>query len=266
MPSAFYWPLLVPCAPAELRRQLTRSLGFTLPSPTYRFRIQRSVNECSQDWRIWVEKSEVYLSPRGIGNQYKASFHSSGQCQVGLSSDIRKSLIGDSRWDGKSRLFGVWQAPTQFSGGDNTVLVELVFPGSYLDVFTSKPGKSVEILECPENHLVSINIVKSSLQAGVVLQSDDASFRELARLPCTNGSTISVLYRTLQENDEYRNYLRARYWSQQLAEPTPSARTYGSRDAVPVSPGIRALLWEGRTEPKQWHEASVYKLHSHGPP
>jgi hypothetical protein len=27
MPSAFYWPLLVPCAPAGLRRQLTRSLG-----------------------------------------------------------------------------------------------------------------------------------------------------------------------------------------------------------------------------------------------
>jgi hypothetical protein len=27
MPSAFYWPLLVPCAPAGLRRQLTNSLG-----------------------------------------------------------------------------------------------------------------------------------------------------------------------------------------------------------------------------------------------
>ena len=26
MPSAFYWPLLVPCAPAGLRRQLTSSL------------------------------------------------------------------------------------------------------------------------------------------------------------------------------------------------------------------------------------------------
>ena len=27
MPSAFYWPLLVPCTPAGLRRQLTSSLG-----------------------------------------------------------------------------------------------------------------------------------------------------------------------------------------------------------------------------------------------
>src|SRR5690606_30674710 len=27
MPSAFLWPLLVPCAPAGLRRQLTSSLG-----------------------------------------------------------------------------------------------------------------------------------------------------------------------------------------------------------------------------------------------
>ena len=30
MPSAFYWPLLVPCAPSGLRRQLTSSL---VPSP-----------------------------------------------------------------------------------------------------------------------------------------------------------------------------------------------------------------------------------------
>ena len=31
MPSAFYWPLLVPCAPAGLRRQLTNSLGNSNP-------------------------------------------------------------------------------------------------------------------------------------------------------------------------------------------------------------------------------------------
>ena len=30
MPSAFYWPLLVPCAPAGLRRQLTRSLDIAM--------------------------------------------------------------------------------------------------------------------------------------------------------------------------------------------------------------------------------------------
>ncbi len=34
MPSAFYWPLLVPCAPAGLRRQLTSSLGFIFWSQT----------------------------------------------------------------------------------------------------------------------------------------------------------------------------------------------------------------------------------------
>ena len=38
MPSAFYWPLLVPCAPTGLRRQLTSSLdtrvNTSMPSPS----------------------------------------------------------------------------------------------------------------------------------------------------------------------------------------------------------------------------------------
>jgi hypothetical protein len=74
------------------------------------------------------------------------------------------------------------------------------------------------------------------------------------------------LYRTLPEEDEYRNYLRGQYWSHYLAEPTAEGRTFGSRGAVPVSPAIRALLWDARTEPKQWHEVSARKLHALGPP
>ena len=237
-----------------------------MPSPTYRFRIQRSVNDCSQDWRVWIEDSEVYLAPRSVGHQYKASFHSSGQCQVALSSDIRTSLTGEPSWEGKSRLLSVWQTPSSFSGNERTELVELLFPGSCLDVVESKPGKSVDLLQCPDEHLVSVCFVKSSLKASAVLTSADTSFRELARLPCKNGCSLSVLYRVLPEHDEYRNYLRGRYWSHYLAEPTREGRTFGSRGDAPTSPSIRALLWDGRTTPKRWHEVSARKLHALGPP
>lgn len=208
----------------------------------------------------------MYLAPRSVGHQYKASFHSSGQCQVALSSEIRKSLIKDSSWEGKSRLLSVWQAPSSFSGDERANLVELLFPGSYLDVVESKPGKSVDLLDCPDGHLVSVCLLKSSLQAGVVLKSADPTFRELSRLPCADGCSLSVLYRALPEDDEYRRYLRERYWSHYLAEPTAEGRTYGNRGDAPVSPNVRALLWDGRTEPKQWHEVSARKLHAVGPP
>ena len=237
-----------------------------MPSPTYRFRVQRTADECSQDWRVWIEDAEVYLAPRSVGHQYKASFHSSGQCQIGLSSEIRKSLVIDPQWEGKSRLFSRWQAASSFSGDERVVLLELLFPGSYLDMVESKPGKAVDLLPCPDEHLVSVCLVKSSLPAGVVLKSPDTSFRELARLLCGNGCTISVLYRTLLETDEYRNYLRDRYWSHYSAEPTATGRTFGARGAAPVTPAIRALLWDGRTEPKQWHEVSARRLHALGPP
>lgn len=237
-----------------------------MPSPTYRFRVQRTASECSQDWRVWVEGAEVYLAPRCVGHQYKASFHSSGQCQVGLSSDIRTSLIADPGWEGKSRLFDCWQTASSFAIDERVILLELLFPGSYLDTVESKPGKSVELLPCPDDHLVSICLVKSSLPTGTVLTSSDTSFRELARLTCRNAYTLSVLYRTLPETDEYRTYLRDRYWSHYLAEPTAAGRTFGSRVAAPMPPTIRALLWDGRTEPKQWHEVSARKLHAVIPP
>ncbi len=237
-----------------------------MPSSTFRFRVQRTSGECSQDWRVWVEDAEVYLAPRCVAHQYKASFHSSGQCQVGLSSDIRKSLIADPLWEGKSRLFDCWQAATSFAGDERVSLLELLFPGSHLDTVESKPGKSVQLLPCPGDHLVSICLVKSSLPTGAVLTSSDTSFEELSRLSCGNTCTLSVLYRTLPETDEYRNYLRNRYWSHYLAESTTAGRTFGSRIAAPMPPAIRALLWDGRTEPKQWHEVSARKLHADGPP
>lgn len=237
-----------------------------MPSPTYRFRVQRTTGECTQDWRVWIEGAEAYLAPRCVAHQYKASFHSSGQCQVGLSSDLRKSLISDPRWERKSRLFDCWQVASSFAEDQSVSLLELLFPSSYLDTVESRPGKSVELLSCPSDNLVSICLVKSSLSTNAVLTSPDTSFQELARLSCGDACTLSVLYRTLPETDEYRNYLRHRYWSHYLAESTTDGRTFGSRVAAPMPPAIRALLWDGRTEPKQWHEVSARKLHAAGPP
>lgn len=236
-----------------------------MPTPTYRFRVQRANDERSQDWRVWIENAQIYLSPRSVGHQYKASFHSSGQCQVGLSSEIRRSLTADQKWAGKSRLFSSWQAPVSFSRDERVVLLELLFPGSYLDSVEAKAGKPVDLLPCPHGHLVSICLAKASLAEGVILSSPDNSFRELARLPCGNSCTLSVLYRTLPETDEYRDYLRNRYWSHYLARPTEAGRTFGSRPPAPISSAVRALLWDGRTEPRQWHEVSARKLYALGP-
>ena len=55
MPSAFYWPLLVPCAPAGLRRQLTNSLGVIRCTPRY------YADGCPTHYRYKVEvvKKEI---------------------------------------------------------------------------------------------------------------------------------------------------------------------------------------------------------------
>jgi len=94
-----------------------------------------------------VQDVDDYLAPRGVGHHYKASFHSSGQCNVSLSSDIRKSLVDDPLWEGKSRILSCWQVAPSPSADELRVLVELLFPGSYLDAAKPKQlGKSVDLL------------------------------------------------------------------------------------------------------------------------
>jgi hypothetical protein len=60
MPSAFYWPLLVPCAPAGLRRQLTNSLGPRVNAPRAQAkRATSSVATRSQACASWFAQGLV---------------------------------------------------------------------------------------------------------------------------------------------------------------------------------------------------------------
>lgn len=236
-----------------------------MPRIAYRFRVERPDGERSQAWRLWVDGAEAYLAPRSTSHQYKASFHSSGQCQVGLSSEIRHTLIGDRTWDGKSRLFSTWSAPTPTDSAPSVELLDLMFPNSYLDLWNSENDASVDVINCPPGKIVSLVAVKFRRLPGQPLTSPDPTFKQLASLSCKDGSAILLLHRLVNETPEYHAYIRTRFWCHQLASPTPTGRTYRGGNVDPASPSIRALLWDGR-ERKSWHEVSARKLFAAGPP
>jgi hypothetical protein len=234
-------------------------------SSAYRFRIANSAGECSQDWRIWTEKEEIYVGARTTAHEYKASFHSSGQCHVALSSQIRASLAGDPSWDGKSRLFSKWTIDPLTADTSPQDLVELVFPDSYLDDMSGIPSSSAAVLESQPGTITTVAIILTRLNANATLSSTDLGFSELHRAQLPSGRTVLVIRRQFQETLEYHAYVRTRYWSHYLAKPTKSGRTYGTKPDA-LTPGGHVMLWDGTQIRKYWHELSMRKLRSLGPP
>lgn len=236
-------------------------------TPVFRFRVENDIGLRSQDWRVWATGAEVYVAARATSHDYKASFHSSGQCQIGISAQLRRSVIEDLGWEGKSRLFSTWIAPPPSARQPIVPLLELMFPDSHLDQVALKTGPPVDVLRSEPGMLTSVGIFKTMSSVDLTLSPSpsEKNLRELCRVPTADGHDILLLTRLLPESDEYNAYVRRRFWSNYLAQGTTRGRTYGSKLFDSSSPNIRALVWEGHTERKFWHELSVRRLWSDGP-
>ena len=117
MPSAFYWPLLVPCAPAGLRRQLTNSLGVS-PNRKKRFavggyRIERLSSGACFRWRC-LRQRQVETGA-GIGFAHAAG---GGALRVARKSKSPgRSLIESGRAASEGSTFSQGHNGAQaFSG------------------------------------------------------------------------------------------------------------------------------------------------------
>ena len=227
---------------------------------TFRFRLTNSMGESSQDWRIWAERDEVYVGARRTSHEYKASFHSSGQCHVGISQALRKTLASDPAWDGKSRLFSEWKIDPMECATGRQHLLELVFPNSYLDTLAAKHEANVHVLESRPGTITTVAVFRDRLADDAILTSADPTCAELHRMRLPSGNAICVLKRELPETPEYHEFVRARFLSHWDAESSPAGRTYGKRPTGKPESNVRALLWDGTASEKYWHEVSPRKV------
>jgi len=233
---------------------------------TFRFLVANDIGDTSQEWRIWADGNELYIGARSTAHEYKASFHSSGQCQVGISSGLRKTLISDPNWAGKSRLFCTWTIDETATEPAYYELLEILIPDSYLDEvdFGITPAGSV-LRSIPE-HITSVGIIKARLPSGATLTSNAPGFEELCRIQLNNGFCAVIVKRLLPESKEYHRFVRHQFWSHFLAERTADGRTYGTKERIDqASANVRAMLWDGTQSKKYWHEVSARKLFALGP-
>lgn len=212
----------------------------------------------SKAWRVWVQRNDCYLGSRGIVHHYKASFHESGQCHIGLSKEIRQNLIGDPSWDGKSRLFAEWHVSSDFEHRERVKLIEVLFPYSHLSCLETPLAGDEIVLNGAEGKIESVALFKGMGQTEFVVESEDETLREVGRLPLKNGQSIVVLHRSFEETDEYLQYFEklARSFKLPGQSSVGPGRTYATGPIDLESPNLRTMLSLKSNDEHYWVELS----------
>ena len=226
-------------------------------SKVYRFGVRDSSGNHSMPWRIWTQGNDCYLGARHISNSYKASFHESGQCQVGISGNLRKNLEGDPGWENQSRLYDIWYIDRNLTPGSSTELIEVIIPCSHLDKFKLKKTTDINWIDCSDNSLISVGVFLANIRSDRIIHSTQEQLEALTKLPLQCGLSMLVLKRLLSENCIN---LGALCQMLKISIESPSKkRTYKNGNLDHADKSIRGMIWQKQENRRSWYELSYVK-------
>jgi hypothetical protein len=227
----------------------------------FRFGVKNTAGECSSIWRVWIDKNDGFLVNSRLANQYKATFHESGLCYVGLTKELRKTLVSDPTRNGQSRFFHKWERETGIRQNQFIHLLDLWFPSSHLDlaVETDRHGKEVIWIEAPASErLVSVGIFIANIADPKNISSCDTDGGLLCCHQFMNGNRFILLYRYIDEPPGLMQLI-SDHISYAL-HPHYNEKKYGDVESInTVSPVIRALIWHIVDGSRVWIEASLHR-------
>lgn len=126
---------------------------------TLRFQIAAPDGRCSDVWRVWTVKNDVYVAPRTKGGEFKISLHKSGKWRLAFTSDYAE----------KMRRLGTWRSERCVEPLDRPVphalgltrAVRLYFPDSELRplVGSRDVGNVVEIPAASKNSTRVVDVL-----------------------------------------------------------------------------------------------------------
>ncbi|WP_136525415.1 hypothetical protein [Geomonas ferrireducens] len=78
---------------------------------TYRFAVGQKTTIRSSVWRLWTKSNDIFLAVRTNAGQFKISFHGSGVCQIGLTTQFVEEVKEQLAEAGKDRSLDRWRRP-----------------------------------------------------------------------------------------------------------------------------------------------------------
>lgn len=148
-------------------------------------------------WRIWAQRSDVYLSARDIAGTLKISLHESGEWVTQFTTQSSIKI------DGASRRVMKWQRPAPFADGwvqGPSVVVPAVEWAGELNL--RQKGKNLDKVEwfatpIADEQLSFIVLFSSKRDAHVASVSIDGDMYITEPLKLENGESVWLLARYL---------------------------------------------------------------------
>lgn len=132
-------------------------------SDVFRFGAKMPSGVRSLVWRLWADRNEIYLGARWASGFMKASLHSSGTCQVSISSPYHQELIRHGIWSRQSRHFDRWQRSAPVPTGGALCPLRVYIPVSELRVFGGEAREGSKV------HWLTAKRVDSVIEVSAVL-------------------------------------------------------------------------------------------------
>lgn len=151
---------------------------------TFRFHIQDSDGRRSNEWVIKVagsNKADVYVAPRSMLGQIKASLHESGECRIGPTAGLRKLLSWRFR-----QSFQTWIHDRH---GTNVVpVLAVAFRADQLVDMDKDPHPDSMAIELSTREQVTVTLTICSPE--VATTTTFQSLEEVVSIPLGDGSTL----------------------------------------------------------------------------
>lgn len=163
----------------------------------FRFCVGEATGERSTVWKIWVNRSDIYILTRMMGSDAKISLHASGHCQFSMTS---KWWVNHSEdvVQKKDRHIVHWKLP-EIPNGQTAHVFRIIIPRSELrEINVEENLKKVHWLSIPaRNHatLIECYLTQPLKQEPSTLNSP---YQHLVSMPLVDGRLFVVFIQEVE--------------------------------------------------------------------
>jgi hypothetical protein len=158
---------------------------------TFRVAVGDSNGAQSTVWRIWTNRTDVYVSARDIAGDIKVSLHQSGTSQIGFTAESAEKRGIHPH----ARLASRWHRPT---GGKVVREFQIIIPASEVVPLRHQAGRKADISWQPVSspgtctYLTLFHGAGWSADPDPLLQVDDVLVTQLESWALPNGDHVWV--------------------------------------------------------------------------
>ncbi len=221
-----------------------------------RFFVQMPDGRHSAVWRLWTDKSEVYLAARSMAGAFKLSLHTNENSRLALTKEYDEKLVALGKKPAEEdRVLFKWKRPVA-PAVDGLLVIRITCPTPYL---TAKPLTEKETSNAlpfqPEQgyNALDFDIVFTSEAEATFLPKLQTMCNPIGNFSLPNGEFVYLAYNN-------SNFDTHAFETQMKAKPINHAKNIAAND-MGLDDASAGFFY---TDPEENPNKSVQILDVHG--